>query len=68
MTSTRTPAIDDRVALAIRQQIEILELHASRDEEWSPTFLREHAMMIVQMAESATYGREGFGPSRAGLL
>lgn len=58
MTSTAAPTIDDRIAATILQQIEILEAHA-HCPEWSPDFLREHAMMIVQMAEAAAFRGEG---------
>jgi hypothetical protein len=43
---------DQRVAKAIQEQISILDAHTSRGE-WSADFVREHALMIVQLAQSS---------------
>ena len=43
---------DQRVAEAILQQISILDSHTSGGE-WSADFVREHALMIVQLTQSA---------------
>lgn len=48
---------DQRVAEAILQQISILDSHTSRGE-WSADFVREHALMIVQLAQAALHRAE----------
>lgn len=48
---------DQRVAKAILQQISILDSHTTSGE-WSADFVREHALMIVQLTQSALCRQE----------
>jgi hypothetical protein len=52
-----TERTDQRVADAILQQISILDSHTAGGE-WSADFVREHALMIVQLAQSALHRSE----------
>lgn len=48
---------DRRVAKAIQEQISIIDAHTSRGD-WSADFVREHALMIVQLAQSSLHRAE----------
>ncbi len=58
---------NDHLLQAIIQQISILDTHAADGREWSPGFIRQHALMIVQMSDSMMNGAN-FGCSGVSLL
>lgn len=50
--SDSLPIKHDYALEAIRQQVCILMSHTSCELSWSPAFVREHALMIFQLADA----------------
>ena len=50
--TTSIPASHDHALEAIRQQLCILVSHTSCELGWSPSFVRQHAQMIFQLADA----------------